>query len=139
MNEKIIDPVDTDIIEAELKPEYFLRKTNKGNNDIYVITAENCPGVMREIGRLREISFRLAGGGTGLECDIDRFDTMTPPCKQLIVWDPDSKLILGGYRFICGRDIVIENGSPRIATSHMFRFSPEFISDYLPYTIELGR
>lgn len=139
MNEKIIDPVDVDIIEAELKPEYFLRKTNKGNNDIYVITAENCPGVMREIGRLREISFRLAGGGTGLECDIDRFDTMTPPCKQLIVWDPDSKLILGGYRFICGRDIVIENGSPRIATSHMFRFSPEFISDYLPYTIELGR
>lgn len=140
MNQRIIDPVETALLEAELTPERFLRTTNKGGNEIYVVTAHNAPNVMREIGRLREIAFRSAGGGTGKDCDIDEFDTMEPPCSQLIVWDPESKLILGGYRFICGRDIRLDDsGKPRIATSHMFDFSPEFLKDYLPYTLELGR
>lgn len=140
MNKRIIDPVDTELIESELTPERFLRDTNKANNKIYVVTAADSPNVMREVGRLREIAFRLAGGGTGKECDIDEFDTMNPPCRQLIVWDPDSKLILGGYRYICGNDIRFDMpGRPRIATAHMFNFSERFISDYLPATIELGR
>lgn len=140
MNSKIIDPVDTALIEAELSNERFLRHTNKGGNELYVVDAFDSPNTMREIGRLREIAFRSAGGGTGKDCDIDRFDTMQPPCKQLIVWDPDSKLILGGYRYICGKDIRTDShGRPRIATSHMFRFSDRFIRDYLPYTLELGR
>ncbi|MBD5175301.1 MAG: GNAT family N-acetyltransferase [Bacteroidales bacterium] len=140
MNQRIIDPVPTELIEAELTPERFLRTTNKAGNEVYVVTAHNAPNVMREIGRLREIAFRTAGGGTGKDCDIDEFDTMEVPCSQLIVWDPESKLILGGYRFICGRDIRMdENGRPRIATSHMFDFSEEFLRDYLPYTLELGR
>lgn len=140
MNQKIIEPVDLELIESELTPERFLRDTNKGGNKIYVVDAHNSPNVMREIGRLREIAFRLAGGGTGLACDIDEFDTMTPACQQLIVWDPENKLILGGYRFICGKDIRTDaEGRPRIATSHMFCFSEKFINDYLPYTLELGR
>lgn len=140
MNRKIIDPVDTAAIVAELTPERFLRPTNKGGNELYVVNAHNAPNVMREIGRLREIAFRLAGGGTGKDCDIDEFDTMDPPCSQLVVWDPDSQLILGGYRFIRGCDIHFNaEGTPRIATSHMFRFSDKFLSDYLPFTLELGR
>ncbi len=139
MNQPIIAPVSTALVEAELTPERFLRETNKGGNEIYVVNAHNSPNVMREVGRLREIAFRSAGGGSGKDCDIDEFDVMPTPCSQLIVWDPESKLILGGYRFICGRDIEVENGKPRIATGHMFTFSPEFIRSYLPYTIELGR
>ena len=140
MNQRIIDPVDTEAITAELTPERFLRTTNKGGNEIYIVDAHNSPNVMREIGRLREIAFRTAGGGTGKACDIDEFDTMCPPCRQLIVWDPDSQLILGGYRFITGSDIRFDDsGRPRIATSHMFNFSNEFIKNYLPATIELGR
>ena len=139
MNQPIIEPVDTALIEAERTPERFLRTANKGGNEIYVVNAHNAPNVMREIGRLREISFRTAGGGSGKDCDIDEFDVMDVPCSQLIVWDPDSKLILGGYRYICGRDIKIEQGRPRIATGHMFDFSDEFIRDYLPHTLELGR
>lgn len=138
--EQIIDPIPLSLIEAELTPDRFLRVTNKGNNHIYVVDAFNAPNIMREIGRLREIAFRAAGGGTGKDCDIDEFDTMNPPCRQLIVWDPDAHLILGGYRFITGKDIHIEkNGTPRIATSHMFNFSKQFLNDYLPYTLELGR
>lgn len=139
MEEKIIDPIDTAAIESELTPERFLRNTNKGHNHIYVVDAFCAPNTMKEIGRLREQAFRSAGGGTGKACDIDRFDTMTPPCRQLIVWDPEEKLILGGYRFIIGKDIVMEDGRPRIATSHMFNFSDRFIKRYLPETIELGR
>ena len=140
MTEKIIEPVDIGLLEAELTSERFLRQTNKGGNDIYVVTAHDSPNVMREIGRLREIAFRSAGGGTGKDCDIDRFDTMSNPCRQLIVWDPEAKMILGAYRFICGPDIAVDaDGCPDIATGHMFRFSEKFVREYLPYTIELGR
>ncbi len=138
--EQVIAPIDTRLIEEELTTDKFLRHTNKAGNEIYVVDAFNAPNTMREIGRLREITFRAAGGGTGKDCDIDEFDTMTPPCRQLIVWDPEEHEILGAYRFILGSDVVIsDSGTPRIATGHMFDFSPKFISDYLPVTIELGR
>ncbi|MDE6287716.1 MAG: GNAT family N-acetyltransferase [Muribaculaceae bacterium] len=140
MNQRIIEPVAQELIERELTPDRFLRDTNKGGNKIYVVDAHNSPNIMREIGRLREIAFRSAGGGSGKECDIDEFDMMTPACQQLLVWDPDSKLILGGYRYICGKDIKMDElGRPRIATAHMFKFSDNFIENYLPYTLELGR
>lgn len=140
MEQEIIQPVDLELIESELTPDRFLRRTNKGNNHLYVVDAHSAPNVMHEIGRLREIAFRAEGGGTGKNCDIDEYDIMETPCRQLIVWDPENKIILGGYRFIFGRDVKLEaDGSPRIATSHMFRFSPKFITDYLPSTMELGR
>lgn len=139
MEQKIIPPVDTDLLLAELTPDRLLRVTNRGNNEIFVVDSKTAPNVMRELGRLREEAFRASGGGTGKECDIDEFDTMDRPCRQLLVWDPANKMILGGYRFILGKDIVIENGRPRIATSHMFNFSKKFLEEYLPYTIELGR
>lgn len=135
----IIDKIDPALIEQELTAERFLRTSNKGENEIYVVNAFNSPNTMREIGRLREIAFRDAGGGTGLSCDIDEFDTMEVPCSQMIVWNPEDKEIIGGYRFILGRDIKIEDGIPHIATSHMFRMSEKFVKDYLPSTIELGR
>ncbi len=140
MNQQIIDPIPTEAIIAELTPDRFLRDTNKGHNQIYIVDGRTAPNIMREIGRLREIAFRAAGGGTGKDCDIDRYDLMEPPCRQLFVWDPDAKLILGGYRFITGADIaMMPDGTPRIATAHMFRFSDRFINEYLPLTIELGR
>lgn len=137
--EKIIDSIDKELIASELTPERLLRRANRGGNDLYVVDAHNAPNTMREIGRLREIAFRDAGGGTGLSCDIDEFDTMEVPCRQLIVWDPVEREILGGYRFILGQDVRVEGGVPQIATSHLFRFSPRFIEEYLPYTLELGR
>ncbi len=137
--EKIIDRVDRDLIMSELTHDRMLRHANKGDNEVYVVDAFNAPNTMREIGRLREIAFRDAGGGTGLECDIDEFDTMENPCRQLIVWDPNDKEIAGGYRFILGENIKVVDGIPNIATSHMFRFSERFIKELLPNTLELGR
>ncbi|MDR1809927.1 MAG: GNAT family N-acetyltransferase [Prevotella sp.] len=138
--ENIISPVDKNLLKAELTQDKFLRKTNKANNEIYVITHHDSPNVMNEIGRLREIAFRYYGGGTGLSTDIDEYDTMENPYKQLLVWNPDAEEILGGYRFICGTDVrFAANGEPLLATSHLFHFSERFIKDYLPCTIELGR
>lgn len=136
MTEPIIAPVDPDLIAAELTPDRLLRHSNKAHNLIYVIDGRECPATMHEIGRLREIAFRAAGGGTGKSVDIDAFDLMDPPCRQLIVWDPSTREILGGYRFIIGPDIKFNpDGTPRIATSHMFKFSDTFLRDYLPYTL----
>lgn len=138
--ETIIEPINTDLIISELTQDRFLRPTNKGNNEIYIIDALCAPNTMREIGRLREIAFRSAGGGTGKDCDIDEFDTMPRPCHQLIVWNPEEKEIVGGYRYILGEEMDFdENGVPRIATSHMFHFSERFLTEFLPVTIELGR
>lgn len=140
MEEKIIDAVPVELLKAELTPERFLRKTNKAGNEIYVVDANNAPNVMREIGRLREIAFRDAGGGTGKALDIDKFDTMENPCSQLVLWNPDTNEIIGGYRFILGENVKYDAaGQPVLATSHLFRFSDRFITDYMPYTLELGR
>ncbi|MCM1502561.1 MAG: GNAT family N-acetyltransferase [Bacteroidales bacterium] len=138
--ETIIEPIDKALIKAELTADKKLRDTNKGNNEIYVVTWQDSPQIVREIGRLREEAFRSSGGGSGLSMDLDIFDTMENPYRQLIVWDPDAEAILGGYRYILGSDVKLDGKrQPILATSHMFHFSDKFIQDYLPYTIELGR
>ncbi|MBQ8467281.1 MAG: GNAT family N-acetyltransferase [Prevotella sp.] len=140
MEQPIIQPISKEVLKSELTPERQLRMTNKSSNEIYVITAHEAPHVMLEIGRLREMAFREAGGGTGKEADIDEFDTCENCYKQLIVWNPEAEEIIGGYRYLEGTKWEIdEKGQPKLATSHMFRFSEEFIRDYMPYTIELGR
>ena len=131
--------MDRASIESELTPERFLRHTNKGDNLLYVVDAHCAPNTMLEIGRLREEAFRQAGGGTGQPYDIDEFDTMPEPCRQLVVWDPHAREILGGYRFITGDRIDMSSGVPRIATAHLFRFSERFLKEILPDTLELGR
>lgn len=138
--EEIIAPVSKELLKAELTADKRLRYTNKSHNEIYVVTWQDSPNVLREIGRLREIAFRAAGGGTGMSLDLDDFDMMEEPYKQLIVWDPDVEAILGGYRYLIGADVKLrEDGQPILATSHMFHFSENFMRNYMPYTIELGR
>lgn len=137
----IIDPVPVSAILEELTQERFFRKTNNAGNELYILSAHDSPNVMREIGRLREISFRDAGGGTGLDCDIDVFDTREENFFwQLIVWNPVDQAIVGGYRFLlCDKLPVDENGQVDTPTSELFLYSERFVKDYLPYTIELGR
>ena len=140
MEEEIIQPISKEVLRSELTPEKLLRTTNKSHNDIYVVTAHNAPNVMREIGRLREIAFRAAGGGTGKAVDIDEFDTSDNCYKQLIVWNPEAEEIIGGYRYLFGRNWRLNaDGQPELATSHMFHFSDRFLQEYMPYTVELGR
>ncbi len=138
--EQIIPPVDRSLLKKELTEKIFIRPTNKAHNEIYITDAFKSPNIMREIGRLREISFRSWGGGTGKEIDTDDFDFLKKPFKQLIVWNPEDEEIVGGYRFLSGADVEMkEDGQPNFVMSDFFTFSDEFIKDYLPYSIELGR
>jgi len=133
---EVIEAVEKSLLEKELTPERFLRKTNNGGNELYIINHHNSPNIMREVGRLRELTFRNAGGGTGKELDIDKFDTQEEPYEQLITWDPEAKEITGGYRFhVCDH----ESNGDNLATSKLFSFSDNFNKNYLPYMIELGR
>ena len=134
--DKVIPPIPKEELLSELTPEKFVRKTNKGGNEVYIFTYRDSPSLMQELGRLRELSFRMAGGGTGKPLDLDSYDLGDDPYQQLIVWDPEQQEIIGGYRFyICN-----ERTDPsRLATSHLFRFSDKFVREYIPHLVELGR
>ncbi|WP_154857091.1 GNAT family N-acetyltransferase [Cyclobacterium xiamenense] len=136
----IINPIDREVIQRELTPERFLRYVNNGENEIYLVNQHNAPQVLKEIGRLREVSFRAAGGGTGLPMDIDENDTCENCYDQLIAWNPVDKEIIAGYRLIkCADAGFTAKGAVNLSTAHLFDFSDAFVKDYLPYTIELGR
>ena len=138
--EKLIDPIPAHIIESALTPDKFIRKTNYGGNEIYVFNHHNAPYVTLEVGRLRELAFREAGGGTGKSCDLDKFDLQEVPYNQLIVWSPTERMIVGGYRYLVGKNATLDElGNIRLATYKLFNFSDTFIKEYLPFTIELGR
>ena len=134
----IASPIPLDVLQSELTKERFVRITNKGDNEIYIVNHHNSPNVMKEIGRLREVTFASAGGGTGKPYDIDQYDTSENCYEQLIVWAPEAKEIIGGYRFIdCAK--IMDTRPLELSTEHYFNYSEKFINEYLPTTVELGR
>ena len=136
----IIEPVNVALLKSELNEKTFLRATNHGGNEIYIVNNENAPNVLREIGRLREVAFRAVGGGSGTECDLDHFDLEDKACFQLVVWNPEADEIIGGYRFTkWALASFHENGQPYVNTEHLFDFSQEFIDEYFPYCVEMAR
>lgn len=137
--EPIIDPIDKAILKKELNADRFLRPTRKGGNEIYCVNIHNSPNVLKEIGRLREVTFRASGGGTGQSLDLDDFDTSENCYDQLIVWSPEDEEIIGGYRFILCKKVLADRENIELSTAHYFSFTDQFIDNYLPNTIELGR
>ncbi len=137
--QQIIAPINKALLKQELNKQTFLRHTNKGDNELYIVDNNCAPNVITEIGRLRELSFRVSGGGTGQPLDLDKFDTGTIQYKQLIVWCPEDENIIGGYRYIVCKNAFDSEGVLNLSTSSYFNFSDDFIKNYLPYTIELGR
>lgn len=137
---EIIAPIDKEILKKELTPDRFIRHTRKGENEIYIVNQHNAPNTLLEIGRLREVTFRASGGGTGEALDLDEFDTNEICYNQLIVWSPEDEEIVGGYRYIkCSDTLNLPSKEILLSTSHYFDFTEKFIRDYLPHTIELGR
>jgi len=137
--EDIIAPIDREILKKELTEERFLRYTNNGDNLVYLVNYHNSPNVVKEIGRLRELTFRSAGGGTGMPTDLDDNDTCDNCYDQLITWSPEDDEIVAGYRLIHCKNARTEDGELNLSTMHLFDFSERFINEFIPYTIELGR
>ncbi len=127
-------------IMAELTPDKLLRRTNNSDNEVYVFDYKSSPVLMQEVGRVRELTFRHAGGGTGHSIDLDDFDTAAEdPQKQLIVWDPENREIVGGYRFYFPPKGCINCDVSKLASSSYFKFSEKFMVKYFPHMMELGR
>lgn len=137
--EPIIEAISKSILKEELNRSGLIRTTRKGDNEIYILNNTNAPHVIQEIGRLREITFRASGGGTGLSIDLDEYDLGEYAYEQLIVWSPEDEEIIGGYRFAFCERALDKEGNIHLSTTHYFDFTEAFISQYLPYTIELGR
>lgn len=138
--QNIIGKIDREALKKELTKDIYIRPTNNIGNDIYIFNGNDKPLLMAEVGRLRELTFRQAGGGTGKDCDVDEFDSGTYCYKQLIVWNPKEEEIVGGYRFqLCSEAKEPENGSFHLSTTEIFEFSEKLTNEYFPYTIELGR
>ena len=138
--DNIAQKIDPDTIKKELDKCRFVRTTNFENNDIYIFDAHQCPDLMKEVGRLREISFRDSGGGSGKALDIDEYDLMDNPYRQIIVWNPREDEIVGGYRYFKLKDAEKRTGGRyKIFTVRKFKPSDKFVEEYMPYTIELGK
>ncbi|NLA48238.1 MAG: GNAT family N-acetyltransferase, partial [Bacteroidales bacterium] len=138
--EPIVERQPLDQIIAELTKERFLRKTNNANNEVYIFDNNESSVLMHEVGRVRELTFRHAGGGTGISIDIDKYDTASEdPQKQLIVWDPEHREIIGGYRFYFPPKGCVKCDITKLASSEYFKFSRKFLTRFFPYVMELGR
>jgi hypothetical protein len=135
----IIDPIDPSILLQELTEDIFIRPTNNGSNEIYIFRGDDKPNLMKEVGRLREVTFRAAGGGTGKSIDVDEFDEGPYSYSQLIVWDPEEKAIVGGYRVVLCKDTEDAEGHFHLSTTEIFQFSDNLKQNYFPCAIELGR
>ena len=137
---EIVDALQLHEIEKELTSDKLLRKTNNANNEVYIFTSHDSPNLMHEVGRLRELTFRGAGGGTGKEIDLDEYDlSEESPHQQLIVWDPENRDIIGGYRFYIHDDKKRKVDPRDMASYDYFNFSEKFNKEFLPNLMELGR
>ncbi|SFE83075.1 lysophospholipid acyltransferase family protein [Nitrosomonas sp. Nm166] len=132
--ENIIHPVRTQSIRKEMKASQLIGKTQDGKH-IYLFDYLPNSSVMREIGRLRELSFRQVQEGTGNALDIDSYDRYY---RHLILWDEDELEIIGSYRIGEASRILKEYGETGLYTNSLFTFNKTFMP-YLEHAIELGR
>jgi hypothetical protein len=135
--EKILDPISREKLITELKFCKFIKHTFRRGNEIYSFVSTDAPLLMVEVGRLREEAFRSINCGTGNTVDLDDCDVGIEAYRQLIVWNPRDREIVGGYRYAVGAMYLHQ--SECLSMSHYFRYSQKFKTNYLPHSIELGR
>lgn len=123
-----------DAVARELRRATCLGGATHWAASIYTFDGARFPHLMREVWRLRSISYR--GVGVSLDGDVggDASD-VDGSCRQLVVWDDVLKRVVGGYRYAFGADVMPE----QLAVGRYYRLSKRFVNDYLPYSMELGR
>lgn len=131
----IIRPIDKKILKYEVDMSDCIGATKDGKK-IIITTNSNSPNILSEIARLRELTFRKVGEGTGRMMDMDKFDKLY---SHLIIWDEYTLEIVGSYRIGIGEELLVKSGIGGFYTSTLFNFSEAFIENILPYSIELGR
>jgi putative hemolysin len=134
--EPIAEPVDPAVIESEIQHLTFDKLiASQGEFDIFVVEAKDIPKTLKEIGRLRELTFRSVGEGTGKPLDLDEYDLYY---HQLILWDREAKRIAGGYRMGLGEEIFNRYGAAGFYISSLFKIQEGFYPT-MQQAVELGR
>jgi putative hemolysin len=134
---RIVTPIDSKVMIAEvetLKVKDCKLLTSK-NYEVYLAAANDIPNILREIGRLREITFREVGEGTNEAIDLDKFDTYY---HHMFLWDNDKKVLAGAYRMGFGSQIFERYGIDGFYLQDLFRFEPELYK-MMSESLELGR
>ena len=134
---KIVTPIKSEVMEKEvatLREDDYRLLTSK-NYEVFLAPATKIPNIIREIGRLREITFREVGEGTNEAIDLDAFDTYY---HHMFLWDNDRKVIAGAYRMGLGSKIFEKYGIDGFYLQDLFRFEPE-LYDMMSKSIEMGR
>ncbi len=131
----IIHPIPRKFIKRELINSELIGETSD-RKKIYLCEYSKAPNTLNEIARLREVTFRKVGEGTGNKLDIDRFDKIY---KHIVVWDDNDLEIVGAYRLGLGSELMNEFGIKGFYTSTLFKYSEDFVNTYLNSSLELGR
>ncbi len=136
-DKRIIDPVPVEKMIQEIKhmTEKGDKMFEKNQYQTFLSDSKDMPNILKEIGRLREITFREVGEGTGQAIDLDKYDKFY---KHLLLWDSQEHKIVGAYRMGLGKEIYKKYGIKGFYTNELFRFEPE-LYDMMAHTIEMGR
>ncbi len=131
----IIHPIEKVLLKKELNDAKLLGKTRDGKH-LLITTLQESPNVLKEIARLREVTFRKVGEGTGKVLDMDKYDKYY---KHIVVWDDDALEIVGSYRIGFGKEIMDKYGENGFYTTELFENEPDFVKEVMPIGAELGR
>ncbi|WP_115462759.1 GNAT family N-acyltransferase [Winogradskyella aurantiaca] len=134
---RIVTPISSEVVvkEVEQLREKDYRLLKSKNYEVYLASANDIPNTLREIGRLREITFREVGEGTNEAIDLDSFDSYY---HHMFLWDDNAKLIVGAYRMGLGSKIFERYGIDGFYLQDLFRFEPELYK-MMSQSIEMGR
>ena len=134
---KIVTEMSSDLIENEILRlrENDRRLLTSKNYEVYLAPAQEIPSILREIGRLREITFRAIGEGTNEAIDLDKFDRYY---YHMFLWDNEANALAGAYRMGLGSKIYKEHGINGFYLQDLFRFEPE-LHKMMSESIEMGR
>jgi len=130
----IARPIETRMLRRQLDAAMYLGSPAP-QKKLFLATAQDSPFLVREIARLREVTFRYVGEGTGKRLDLDRYDQFY---RHLLLWDDEQMEIIGAYRLGFCDEIFPKQGVQGLYTSSLFRFSEEFL-ELLPSAVEMGR
>ncbi|NRD18825.1 lysophospholipid acyltransferase family protein [Winogradskyella eckloniae] len=134
---RIVTPIAPEVMIAEVNKlrEENCRLLESKNYEVFLASAEDIPNILREIGRLREITFREVGEGTNEAIDLDTFDTYY---HHMFLWDNDKNIMAGAYRMGLGSQIFERYGIDGFYLQDLFRFEPE-LHKMMSQSIEMGR
>ena len=134
---RIVTPVDSEvmIVEVEALKTKDCKLLTSKNYEVYLAAADDIPNILREIGRLREITFRAVGEGTNEAIDLDTFDTYY---HHMFLWDREKNVLAGAYRMGLGSKIFERHGIDGFYLQDLFRFEPELYK-MMSQSLELGR